>query len=127
MARKNFRVSLLQVEYARGDIGNDWVYDLNVDGATKHYPEHTLNPGKTEVLGDVIVTKVVSCPTTQYSFPVVIDVTEVDTFYNDLGSRTVRVNLPCQFTTKFDVTVDVAEKGGSGSASLKFYFEADFR
>jgi hypothetical protein len=90
------KVTLEVVNYGGADIGDDWMYDIEVDGLATNVAEHNLANTASENPRRVLYDRLWGACGTQVRLPTRIKATEVDPVTDDAGSTDLVIQAVCQ-------------------------------
>jgi len=87
------QVTLATVNYGGSDIGDDWKYDIDIDGTPTTIAEHNLAPAASEAPNLILYDRLWGACGATVSFKADIKATEVDPVTDDVGyapSKTIK-------------------------------------
>lgn len=127
-------VTLVKVHYYLNfgiPVGNEWEYDVTVQGQSTHFPQRTLNQGGVDEINQQVYFGTTGVCSSTVGIDITVSATEIDPIYNDVGSNNLTVSVECPHAPDAApegvVVVLVQENPTSGAtpdvALLYFYFD----
>lgn len=115
---------LLRVQYDGNDIGNDFSFDVAVDGEEESFGERTVDHGTSDIVGETVYSEEKGDCGERVSIDLYAEAREHDAIWDEVGSNSAQVWFDCPGTYEHELEVTLTETY-YGTARLTFVFEIE--
>jgi len=120
------RVTLMEVRYGGDDIGDDWKYEVSVQGRTKSFAERTVTQRRPDRIGQEVFSGPIGVCDSRVQVYISVTAIEVDPIWDDVGSNSKTFEVECPGQRVAELEVNVSETY-YGTAKMTFVFNIEAR